>query len=144
MKRVLLPICVVLLLLLPALGASATTYQEGVRAAQKENKPLYLYFYSDSCGYCKMMDKEVLGDKEIGNLLKRDFVYVRINADKATDIAKLYGVRGFPSNWFLESSGARIVEAPGYIQKPLFKRVLQYVSGGHYRTMDVNAYLKKH
>lgn len=28
-------------------GAHALTYQEGVRAAAKENKPLYLYFYND-------------------------------------------------------------------------------------------------
>ena len=28
-------------------SAHAITYQEGVRAAAKENKPLYLYFYSD-------------------------------------------------------------------------------------------------
>lgn len=90
-----------------------------------------------------MMDKEVLGDKEISNLLKRDFIYVRINAEKTTDIAKLYGVKGYPSSWFLESSGARIVEAPGYIQKPLFKKVLQYVSGGYYKSMDVNTYLRK-
>ena len=144
MKRLILFVCAALLLLPAGLGASSTTYQEAVRTAQKENKPLYLYFYSDSCGYCKMMDKEVLGDKEIGTLLKRDFIYVRIDGEKTTDLAKLYGVRGFPSSWFLEPSGARIVEAPGYIQKPLFKKVLQYVSGGHYRTTDVNAYLKKH
>jgi hypothetical protein len=34
-----------MLLVLPA--AHALTYQEGVRAAAKENKPLYLYFYND-------------------------------------------------------------------------------------------------
>jgi len=28
-------------------SAHAITYQDGVRAAAKENKPLYLYFYSD-------------------------------------------------------------------------------------------------
>jgi hypothetical protein len=28
-------------------SAHAITYQEGVRAAAKENKPLYLYFYSN-------------------------------------------------------------------------------------------------
>ena len=28
-------------------SAYALTYQEGVRAAAKENKPLYLYFYND-------------------------------------------------------------------------------------------------
>lgn len=143
MKRV-RPFVWAFLLLLPyTLSASPIAYQEAVRAAQRENKPLYIYFYTDSCGYCKMMDKEVLGDKEISNLLKRDFIYVRINAEKTTDIAKLYGVKGFPSSWFLESTGARIVEAPGYIQKPLFKKVLQYVSGGHYKSMDVNTYLRK-
>jgi len=89
------------------------------------------------------MDRSVLGDGEIETMLKQDFVYVRIDVDKTTDIAKLYGVRGYPSSWFLESSGARIVEVPGYIQKSLFKKVLQYVKGGYYKSTDVNDYLKK-
>ena len=29
-------------------SSSAITYQEGVRAAKDQNKPLYLYFYSDT------------------------------------------------------------------------------------------------
>ena len=91
-----------------------------------------------------MMDRSVLGDTEIEATLKKDFIYVRIDIDKTADIAKLYGVRGYPSSWFLEASGARIIEVPGYIQKALFKKVLQYVKGGSYRTTDVNQYLKKH
>jgi thioredoxin-related protein len=91
-----------------------------------------------------MMDRSVLGDTEIETLLKKDFVYVRIDVEKTTDLARLYGVRGFPSSWFLEPSGSRIVEVPGYVQKSLFKKVLQYVKGGHYKTTDVNDYLKKH
>jgi thioredoxin-related protein len=90
-----------------------------------------------------MMDRSVLGDTEIGTMLKKDFIYVRIDAEKTTDLAKLYGIRGFPSSWFLESSGGRIVEVPGYVQKPLFKKVLQYVKGGYYKSTDINAYLKK-
>ncbi len=34
-------------LLLLNTTAHAITYQEGVRAAKDQNKPLYLYFYSD-------------------------------------------------------------------------------------------------
>ena len=90
-----------------------------------------------------MMDRSVLSDKEIETMLRKDFVYVRIDADKTSDLARLYGVRGYPSSWFLESSGARIVEAPGYIEKPLFKKVLQYIKSGQYRTSGVNDYLKK-
>ena len=89
------------------------------------------------------MDRSVLGDMDIDTMLKKDFVYVRINVDKTTELAKLYGVRGFPSSWFLEPSGGRIVEVPGYVEKPLFMKVLQFVKGGHYRTSDINAYLRK-
>jgi thioredoxin-related protein len=89
------------------------------------------------------MDRSVLGDADIETMLKKDFVYVRINVDKTTDLAKLYGVRGFPSSWFLDPSGARIVEVPGYVEKPLFRKVLQFVKGGYYRTSDINAYLRK-
>ena len=91
-----------------------------------------------------MMDRSVLGDAEVETILKKDFVYVRIDVDKTEDIAKLYGIRGYPSSWFLEPSGARIVEIPGYVEKALFKKVLQYVKGRSYKTSDVNDYLKKH
>ncbi len=90
-----------------------------------------------------MMDRSVLGDADIGSVLKKDFVYVRINVDKTDDIARLYGVRGFPSSWFLEPSGARVLEVPGYVDKSLFRKVLQFVKGGHYKSTDINAYLKK-
>ena len=89
------------------------------------------------------MDRSVLGDTQIETTLKKDFVYVRVNVDKTTELAKLYGVRGFPSSWFLEPSGGRIVEVPGYVDKSVFRKVLQYVKGGYYRTSDINAYLKK-
>ncbi len=90
-----------------------------------------------------MMDRSVLGDTEIEPVLKKDFIYVRINVDKTEDIARLYGIRGYPSSWFLEPTGARIVEVPGYVDKSLFKKVLQFVKGGYYKSMDINAYLKK-
>ncbi len=89
------------------------------------------------------MDRSVLGDADVDTVLKKDFIYVRINVDKADDIARLYGVRGYPSSWFLEPTGARILEVPGYVEKPLFRKVLQFVKGGHYKSTDINAYLKK-
>ena len=90
-----------------------------------------------------MMDRSVLGDTEVESMLKKDFIYVRVNVDKTEDLAKLYGVRGFPSSWFLEPSGARVIEVPGYVDKSVFKKVLQYVKGGYYKSTDINAYLKK-
>ena len=90
------------------------------------------------------MDRSVLGDAEVGAQLKKDFVYVRINVEKSDDIARLYGIRGYPSSWFLEPTGGRVVEVPGYVDKSLFKKVMQFVKGGYYKSTDINSYLKKH
>jgi hypothetical protein len=48
MRRFLIPFFL-LAVFFSSLGpAHAITYQEGVRAAKEQNKPLYLYFYSDT------------------------------------------------------------------------------------------------
>jgi thioredoxin-related protein len=50
---------------------------------------------------------------------------------------------GTPTSWFLDSSGQRIQEVPGYIEKGDYKTLLEYVKGKHYKTMDIQAYFKK-
>ncbi len=89
------------------------------------------------------MDKETLADSNISATLKRDFVFLRIDVDKSEDLSKLYRVTGTPSSWFLDTTGKRILEAPGYIQKPTYKKLLEYIKGKFYNDMDVQAYLKK-
>jgi len=125
------------------IGAADPQYEKTLQAAKKDGKPVMLYFWSQTCYYCKQMEKNTLADKEIGAILDKDFYLLRINVEKSPDLAKLYQVKGYPSSWFLESSGKRIIEAPGYIQKPLFKKILEYVKGNHYKNTDIHEYLKK-
>ncbi len=121
----------------------AEDYDSALKAAKGQNKPLLLYFYSKTCYYCSLMDKETLADRDISATLKRDFVFLRIDVDKSEDLSKLYRVTGTPSSWFLDTTGKRILEAPGYIQKPTYKKLLEYIKGKFYNDMDVQAYLKK-
>ena len=123
--------------------AFAVDYYDALRAAQQEKKPVLLYFFSQSCGYCTMMDKETLADKEIGSMLKKDFVFLRVDSDRWTDLAPLYELRGTPTAWFLDSSGQRIRQVPGYVEKGDYKTLLEYVKGKHYKSMGIQAYFKK-
>ena len=132
-----------LLVVLLAPVGSADEYDSALKAAKGENKPLLLYFFSKTCYYCSLMDKDTLSNLEVASMLKRDFVFVRIDTDKSTDLARLYRITGTPSSWFLEASGKRILEAPGYIEGPLYKRLLEYVKDKHYKETDVQTYLKK-
>jgi thioredoxin-related protein len=121
----------------------AGDYNGALKTAKSENKPVLLYFVSKTCYYCTLMDKDTMADSEVGGMLKRDFVVLRVDADSSQDLTKLYHITGTPSSWFLDSTGKRILEAPGYIQKPTYKKLLEYVKGKHYNNMDVMAYLKK-
>jgi thioredoxin-related protein len=102
-------------------------YNGALKAARKENKPVLLYFFSKSCGYCTLMDKDTLADKDVAALLKKDFVFLRVDTDKSEDLAMLYGIRGTPWSWFLDSSGKRVRQAPGYISKAEYKVLLESV-----------------
>ncbi|OPY68107.1 MAG: Thiol:disulfide interchange protein DsbD [Syntrophorhabdaceae bacterium PtaU1.Bin034] len=140
MKKLMFALFVTIMLV--ASSVYGQDYESALKTAKKENKPLVLYFVSRGCGYCNLMDRNTMADREIDAILKKDFVFLRIDADKS-DLSRLYRITGTPSSWFLESSGKRIFEAPGYIQKPLYKKVLEYVKDKHYNEMDLQTFLKK-
>jgi thioredoxin-related protein len=121
----------------------AQDYEGALRTAKNQNKPLLLYFYSKTCYYCGLMDKKTLADKNVSAAVNRDFVFLRIDVDRSIDLARLYRITGTPSSWFLESTGKRLFEAPGYIEKSEYTAILDYVKGKHYNEMDLMAYMKK-
>lgn len=141
MKNLMLASLLVLVLLGSA--AAADDYNNALKTAKKENKHLLLYFFSKSCYYCTLMDKNTLADTEIDTMLKRDFIFLRIDSDKSEQLSRLYAIRGTPTSYFLDPSGKRVFEAPGYVQKPTYRKVLEYVKGKYYNEIDLQAYLKK-
>jgi thioredoxin 1 len=120
----------------------ADEYADGLKRATKENKPVLLYFYSQYCGYCDAMDRDVLNDKEISPVLKKEIVYIRIDVDKKRDIASRYNIRGYPTIVLLEPSGKGLVQAPGYIPKKDFIKILSYLRGKHYKTTSLGEFLR--
>jgi len=119
----------------------ADEYKDALKRAEKEDKPIVLYFYSSFCGFCDLMDRDVLNDKEIEPMLKKDVVYVKISVDKSTELPRRYGVRGYPTISLLDPSGRRIVQIPGYVPKNDFKRILQFLKGKHYKMMTFGEFM---
>jgi thiol:disulfide interchange protein DsbD len=141
MKKLSFAFAVVVLLL--ASAALAQDYNSALKTAKRENKPVLLYFYSNSCYYCTVMDKTTLADKDVAAIIKKDFVFLRVDADNPGELGRLYRIVGTPSSWFLESSGKRVGEIPGYIPTQEYKLILAYIKGKRYNDIDLEAYLKK-
>lgn len=124
--------------------AYADEWDSALRRAKKEDKPVVLYFFTNHCPYCRAMDNEVLSETEISKTLNKNAVYLRIDAEKREDLSRFYGVRGYPTTTFLGPNGQLVAQIPGYIEKNDFKKLLAFVRGKHYKTMNLKEFLRKY
>ncbi len=86
----------------------------------------------------------MLAEKEISVALKKKIVYLRIDVEKREDLARFYGVRGYPTTTFLKPNGQPVIQIPGYIEKSDFKKLLTFVVEKHYNTMNLKEFLRKY
>jgi thioredoxin-related protein len=148
MKR-LLPFAILALLSLaaprPACAAGRLQWQAwdaGLREAGKSRRPVLVDVYTDWCGWCKRMDRDVYAKPEVQEYLAKKFVTVRLNAE-ASDAARYEGrawtsrslasrfrVSGYPTTIFLRANGEHLANLPGYIAADRFMLLLRYVGDG--------------
>lgn len=113
-----------LALLLPVLGNAAgdplnwyTDLDQAKTIAQKENKPLFLFFTgSDWCIWCKRLNAQVLSQPAFQDYAGKELVLVKIDFLKFSQqdqkqkeynsvLARQYQVQGFPTIILLNSQG---------------------------------------
>jgi thiol:disulfide interchange protein len=88
-------------------------YEHGVDLAQRRQQPLLLLFETASCMWCKFLHRNVFSNPDVVRL-SREFVCVRVDAGRRLDLARRYGVNGFPTVVFLASSGGQVHRVSGY------------------------------
>ncbi|MCI6549792.1 MAG: thioredoxin family protein [Prevotella sp.] len=75
------------------------SYKEALAAAKAENKQVFIDFYTDWCGPCKMMASQVFPQKNVGDYMNPRFVCLKVNAEKGEGIAlaKRYRIQAYPT-----------------------------------------------
>lgn len=113
--------------------------ESGLVEAKKQNKLILVDVYTDWCKACKKMDADVYSNEEIIEYLKANFIFVKLNGEgnskmtynnrvvTETDIAKQFGVDGFPTTIFLKSNGSLISSTPGYYPPDTFLNILHEI-----------------
>lgn len=109
------------------------SYEAGLARAKAEHKKAFIYFYTNRCHYCNIMEKTTLADNRIVDLLSDQFVSIKINLEETPALASVYFVSGVPSSWFLESSGEKIGGRPGYLAPEMFAELLNLVIDEKYK-----------
>lgn len=83
--------------------------------AKKENKLIFLDFYTVWCAPCKKMAMEVFPLPEAGTFFNQHFINVKVDAEKGEGImlAKTYGPAGYPTLIFTDADGKQLYRTTG-------------------------------
>lgn len=93
--------------------AWAKSFDEGMKEAGDSNKPAMVDVYTDWCGWCKRLDKDVYTNADVAALAK-DFVCIKLNPEKDKANGSKFKVEGFPTIIFTDAKGNEIHRVVGY------------------------------
>lgn len=75
--------------------------------ALAEKKLIFVDFYADWCLPCKMMEKDVFVDKELGNYFNTHFINYKVDGEKGNgvNLAQIFNIKAYPTLLFLNEKG---------------------------------------
>jgi len=97
------------------------SFDEAMVAAKQENKLVFIDFYTDWCGPCKMMARDVFPQKNVGDFLNEKFVCVKLNAEKdGKEQAARFQVKAYPTFLVLNTKEEIQLEMKGAMDADAF------------------------
>ncbi|MGH7127743.1 MAG: thioredoxin family protein [Planctomycetaceae bacterium] len=79
--------------------------QAALAEAKRLNRPVLLHFHAAWCVPCQTMDRGVLNQRGVLDALARDFVAVKVDYDRHTELAEQLEIATLPSDVFLYPDG---------------------------------------
>ena len=73
--------------------------------ASQSGRFVLLHFWTPSCGPCKLLERDVFSQPQLGAVLEKDFVPVKVNADLSPAMASAYRIDRVPTDILLSPQG---------------------------------------
>lgn len=99
------------------------TWEEALAKAKEEEKVIFMDAYASWCGPCKMMSARVFPNKEVGDYFNEHFINVKIDMEKGEgpQLSQRYGVRAYPTLFFIDANGKVVGKNVGYLKPEQLK-----------------------
>lgn len=90
--------------------------KSALKAAQEQNKIVFVDVYASWCGPCKMLDRQTFSNKKVGEYFNNKFISVKINGEtsEGREIMSEYQLRSYPTLLFLDEKGNVISKNTGF------------------------------
>ena len=108
----------------PGIAFASGSFDDALAKARSEKRLVLVDVYTDWCGWCKKLDREVFSDAKVAAAASA-LVAVRVNAEKGGEkIAERYDVQGFPTILFVDGAGNVVKRIDGYVDADEMLRIL--------------------
>ncbi len=106
-------------------------YVKALNIASREDKLLFIDFYTTWCAPCKKLDKLVFKNDSIKQILGKDFVLLKYDAENDTvfNLSKKHHISSYPTGLILNNKGYVINRKygfPGDDSKSLQNKVIEF------------------
>lgn len=147
------------------------SFEEAVKAQEKEPKKIIIDVYTNWCGPCRMMDAQTFQDKKISEYINKHYYPVKFNAESAEPItfrgntfenpnydpnksgrngthqftqaiAAVNGRIAYPTVVYMNEDFEILSPVQGFLRPPQIEPILKYFGENHYKTIDWEQYQK--
>ena len=139
------------------------TLEQAMAAQQEKPKKIFIDFYANWCGPCKIMDKNTYGHQEIANFLNENYYAVKFDAEgkesvtvfgrifsnpefssgkkrnSMHDFTKFMNVNSVPSIVFLNEQSMPITNINGFLTAKELDPYLRIISSDEYKKFKSRA-----
>jgi len=107
------------------------SFDEALAEAKANQKLVFVDFWTESCGWCKRLDRETYSDDAVFSGMK-DLVCLNLDAQSRAGkpVALRYQVRLYPTLIFLASDGSLEERIEGYLPPASFKKEVERIRAG--------------
>lgn len=95
----------------------STDIEGSLQRATANGQPVLMEFTADWCVFCKKMEKNTFTDPDVAEQISRNFVAVKVDADKNKDLVKELGIKGLPAI-IVVSPDLKVIERISGFQTP--------------------------
>jgi thioredoxin-related protein len=140
----------------PPDGYPFVVYDEGLRLAREQSKPVFLYFGRFGCGWCDKTNREAFSDPRVKARYTANYILVYVDAESGKRLTlpsgeriteRELGVRlrvmATPMFVYLKPDGSEIFHIPGIQSASDLLLYDRFVSEGHYQRESIREFLAR-
>jgi thioredoxin-related protein len=114
---------------IPAKIEFQTDFGAALELAMAYDSPMIIDFFTDWCSWCKVLDTVTYVDPLVVGM-SVDHVFVKVDADVDTNLARKYAISGFPTIVITKPDGEEIDRIWGYLgPTDFYNQVQLYLQG---------------